>query len=99
MPPKITIPPSRLPSKVARPLLPAVLQDVLFLSYQVGEFRLCETSRNIEKKIYGRQPCWEQLYATMLSKWEKKADLEWEDLIPATAAKRALAKCKFSCVV
>lgn len=62
-----------------RPVAPSVLQDILFLAFVAGHFQLCETPRKIEKRLYGRTPCWEQQMATMLSGWEKQADLEWID--------------------
>lgn len=80
IPPMIPIPSQRLSTKVARPLSPSILQDILFLAFVAGEFFLCESPKAIEKRLYSRQPCWEQQWANMLSGWQRDMELDWEDM-------------------
>jgi hypothetical protein len=37
------------------------------------------TTKDIEDRLAGPEPCWEKRYAVMLSGWKKKEDLDWED--------------------
>lgn len=79
-PPTVAIPPMRLSTKVGRPVSPVVIQDLSFLAYTHNRFRLCESSKMIEARLYGREPCWEQRWAVMLAAWEQHAEIDWEDL-------------------
>lgn len=78
--PPATIPPMRLTSKVSRPVSQAVIQDLCFLAHIQGRFVLCETSKKVEQRLYGREPCWEQRWAVILAGWEQRAEIDWEDL-------------------
>ncbi|WVF66994.1 hypothetical protein IAT40_001737 [Kwoniella sp. CBS 6097] len=66
-----------------------VVEDICFLAHLNGEFALCETTRKIEDKLTGKEPCWEKQWAGMLSAWSKRAEMDWEPIPMAITPLRA----------
>ncbi|WWD16589.1 hypothetical protein CI109_101017 [Kwoniella shandongensis] len=58
----------------------SVIQDLCFLSYVSEDFRLCQTSKEIQRRLRSNEDCWEKHWARMLSAWRRIAELDWEDI-------------------
>ncbi|OCF32299.1 CAMK/CAMKL protein kinase [Kwoniella heveanensis BCC8398] len=66
-----------------------IVEDICFLAHLNGEFALCETTRKIEIKLSGTDPCWEKQWAGMIGAWSKRAEMEWEPIPAAITPLRA----------
>ncbi|KAL1409523.1 hypothetical protein Q8F55_003506 [Vanrija albida] len=78
----IPLPSRRLSSRIVRPVPQSVVDDLCFLAYLKKSFFLCETSKKIEERLYNKERTWEKRWAAMLHGWERRAEMDWED-VPA----------------
>ncbi|GFZ42689.1 hypothetical protein JCM24511_00406 [Saitozyma sp. JCM 24511] len=74
------VPSLSLPAGLARPIADSVIEDICFLKYLNREFFLCETATKVREALASPDPCWEKRWAGMLGKWEKRVEMDWEDI-------------------
>ncbi|RSH94560.1 hypothetical protein EHS25_004364 [Saitozyma podzolica] len=74
------VPSLSLPAGLARPIADSVIEDICFLKYLNREFFLCETATKVREALASPDPCWEKRWAGMFGKWEKRVEMDWEDI-------------------
>lgn len=75
------IPSFDLPRNLSPPFAQSIVSDLCFLAFLNDDFRLCETPKKIEDRLESPYPCWEKRWAGMLSAWNKRAEMDWEDVV------------------
>ena len=58
-----------------------LILDLCFLAYLNNEFFLCESPCKIEDRLRSFSPSWEKRWAGMLGGWNKRAEMDWEDML------------------
>ncbi|CAD6587454.1 MAG: hypothetical protein TREMPRED_004760 [Tremellales sp. Tagirdzhanova-0007] len=68
-------------STISPPWSYTLILDLCFLAYLNDEFYLCESPRKMEDRLRSLSPCWEKRWAGMLGGWNKRAEMDWEDML------------------